>query len=133
MSCTSISEHPDAIHTPSWDWVAKTPVVDGKIEDPKTGELRTASDTQYAGPPSVDMVIMSVHEDTTHCCYRSQRPFPVEKLLYQIMRVVHDRKLAIDSLTATTYAIRIVLAHELTVDEFYKVTDAMSNGIWHQV
>lgn len=75
---------------------------------------------------------MSLHEDTTHCVYPAQRPFTVEKLLYQIILVVHDRKLQIDSLNATSYTIRIVLGHELLVEEFTEVADAMAYGIWNQ-
>ena len=134
MTSTSKNDHPDAFHSPGWDWEAQTPVVDGKIVDRKTGEVRTAGqDQEYIGPPAVDIVIMSLHENTNGIIYRSQRPFPVEKLLCNIMRVVHDRKLELDSLTATKYAIRIVLEHGLTRKELLEVTDLMSNGIWDEV
>jgi hypothetical protein len=49
-----------------------------------------------------------------------------------MIRVVHDRKLEMDSLTATPYAIRLILAHKLTQEEFYEVTDKMVNGVWDQ-
>ena len=52
--------------------------------------------------------------------------------LFQIMRVVHDWKLEVDSLNATPYAIRIILSHELTVEEFKEYSLEMANGIWDQ-
>ncbi|KAF4987445.1 hypothetical protein FDECE_15435 [Fusarium decemcellulare] len=130
MSCPV--QHPDEFHVPGWDEEAKRPIVDGKYNDPKTGELRTAAGYEYSGPPAVDIVVTSLHEDTTQCVYRAQRPFPVEKMLHQVMKVVHDRSLTIDSLIATTYHIRIVLAHEITPEEFSQISDEMANGIWNQ-
>lgn len=48
-----------------------------------------------------------------------------------IMRIVDERKLQIDSLNATPYAIRVVLAHELSGEEFAEVADVMATGIWN--
>lgn len=125
--------HPLAIHTPGWHADARTPVVDDKYYDRNTGELRVASNYQtYSGPPAVDIIINSQHEDTCRCTYRAAREFPMEALLWQIMRVVHDRKLGIDSLVATPYAIRIIICHEITVEEFRAISNEMANGIWHQ-
>ncbi|OAQ62869.1 hypothetical protein VFPPC_16392 [Pochonia chlamydosporia 170] len=133
MSCPYEPQHPLEIYTPGWHSDVRTPVVDGKYYDKKTGELRIASDhEEYSGPPAVDIIIKSQHEDTCQCTYRAARPFPVEALLWQIMRVVHDRKLEVDSLIATTYAIRIILCHKLTVDEFHEISIEMANGIWNQ-
>jgi len=56
----------------------------------------------------------------------------VEVLLFQIMKIVNDRKLRLDSLTATGYAIRVIVAHEMTVAEWDGVVDEMANGIWKQ-
>lgn len=82
--------------------------------------------------PDVDIIISNLHAETAHCLYRAVRPFPVEALLYRIMRVVYNKKLEIDSLTATQYTIRVILSHELTVAEWEKVVDEMANGIWDQ-
>ena len=134
MASTFNAEHPQVLYTPEWHGDARTPVVDGKYHDPATGELRVASGDHgyYLGPPAVDIIIRSQHEDTCQCVYRAARPFPVEALLFQIMRVVHDRKLEVDSLNATPYAIRIILSHELTVEEFKEYSLEMANGIWDQ-
>ncbi|KAF4979197.1 hypothetical protein FZEAL_4570 [Fusarium zealandicum] len=63
----------------------------------------------------------------------AQRPFPFEKLLFQIMRVVQDRELKAASLIATAYAIPILLAHELKLEEFKSVANDMASGIWNHV
>ncbi|KAK5994622.1 hypothetical protein PT974_05103 [Cladobotryum mycophilum] len=132
MSSVFRPDHPDEFHSPGWDDDAKRPIVDGKYNDPATGELRSATGYIYAGPPAVDMVIMNLHESSNTHIFRAQRSFPVEKLLFQIMRVVHDRELEIDSINATAYAIRIVLAHELTSEEFAEVYQEMANGMWQR-
>ena len=76
---------------------------------------------------------MSLHEETNGIVHRAARPFPMEKLLYQIMQIVNDRKLRLDSIQATSYTIRVVLAHELKVGELRDVANDMVNGIWKQV
>lgn len=48
----------------------------------------------------------------------------MEVLLFQIMKIVSERKLQLDSLTATAYAIRVIVAHEMTVAEW--------DGVWKQ-
>ena len=118
------------VHGPGWHADARTPVIDGRYYDPKTGELRAATGHQeYLGPPAVDIIIRSQHEDTTQCVFRASRSFRVEALLCQMMEVVRDQKLEIDSLNATPYAIRIILCSELTVDDFYAAAFRMANGL----
>ncbi|KAF4964381.1 hypothetical protein FSARC_7680 [Fusarium sarcochroum] len=131
MSQTFKPEHLEQFYSPGWDGDSRQPVVDGKYHDPRTGELRKAEGGAYLGPPAVDIIIMSIHEDTNHCIYRAQRAFPVESLLCQIMSIVRERKLRIDSLNATQYAIRIILAHPLQSNEFSEVADEMANGLWN--
>ncbi|KAJ2981346.1 hypothetical protein NQ176_g2085 [Zarea fungicola] len=126
-------KHPDEFDCPIWDYEANRPVVDGKFNDPKTGEVRIDTGAGYLGPPAVDLIITNIHGDSDFKIYRSQRPFPVETILCHIMRIVGDRSLKIDSVNATPYAIRVVLAHPLDVEAFDEVTDQMSNGIWNQV
>ncbi|KAM0425974.1 hypothetical protein ACHAPT_008913 [Fusarium lateritium] len=133
MSSTSgDSLHEDEFHPISWDYEAKRPIVDSKYNDPKTGELRTSTGAVYSGPPSVDIIIMNLHEDSNEGIYRATRPFPVEKLLFHVMRIVHERRLKIDSLNATAYAIRVILAHELKKEEFIEAAHAMLNAVWDQ-
>ena len=84
------------------------------------------------GPPAVDIIVRSQHIDTVKCIYRASRPFPMETLLCHIMKVVGDRKLELDSVIATTYAIRVTLAHELTPDQFSEIALNMANGVWDQ-
>ncbi|GAB0145675.1 hypothetical protein EsHS_00006101 [Epichloe bromicola] len=131
MSDNPKPKHSQEISTPGWHGDEQTPVVDGKYYDRKTGELRTAIGHQeYSGPPAVDILIKSQHVETADCCSRSARPFPVTALLCHMMRVVEERKLEIDSLVVTTYAIRLILDNEMTKEEFYEAADKMSNGIW---
>ncbi|KAL4895028.1 hypothetical protein BDV59DRAFT_200285 [Aspergillus ambiguus] len=133
MSSTFQREHPDEIHAPAWDADTKRPIVDGKYNDPETGAVCEARGGEYSGPPAVDIVITNLHEDSAGNIYRGQRPFPVEKLLCWIIGVVEKRNLKLDSLVATTYAIRVVLAHELDQEQFLDVAGVMANGIWDQV
>lgn len=129
------STHPLEFHAPGWHDEGKTPVVDGKYYDRATGEIKLADGDyqEYMGPPSVDILIRSVHCDTSHCAFRASRAFPMETLLCHIMKVVGDKKLELDSVMATTYSIRVTLAHELTPDQFSDISMNMANGVWDQV
>ena len=130
------STHPLEFHAPGWHDEERTPVVDGKYCDRATGEIKLASDgdyLEYMGPPAVDIIVRSQHIDTVNCIYRASRSFPMETLLCHIMKVVGDRKLELDSVIATTYSIRVTLAHELTPDQFSEIALNMANGVWDQV
>lgn len=129
--------HPLEFHAPGWHDDAKTPVVDGRYYDRAAGEVKTAIDgdghQEYMGPPSVDIIVQSIHEDTNQCMFRAARAFPMEALLGYIMTyVVGPRKLQLDSVVATTYTIRVTLSHELTPAQFNEIAIQMANGIWDQ-
>ncbi|KAJ5338647.1 hypothetical protein N7452_005375 [Penicillium brevicompactum] len=130
------TSHPLSFHGPGWHDEAQTPVVDGKYCDRATGEIKLAADggyQEYMGPPAVDILIRSVHIDTIECSFRASRSFPMETLLCYIMKVVGKRKLELDSVMATTYSIRVILAHELTPDQFSDIAFDMANGVWDEV
>ncbi|UNI13277.1 hypothetical protein JDV02_000034 [Purpureocillium takamizusanense] len=125
--------HPLEFHCPGWHDEGRTPVVDGKYYDRATGEVRLAADgdhQEYIGPPAVDIIVRSQHIDTVQCAYRASRPFPMETLLCHIMKVVKERTLELDSVIATPFAIRIILSHELTPDQFSEIALDMANGVW---
>lgn len=124
-------QHPKEIYTPGWHGDEKTPVVDGKYHDRKTGKLIKASGAEYSGPPAVDFMVMSRHSDK--CSYYAARPFPVTDLTCHVLRIVEELKLEIDSLVVTTYAIRLLINNEMDVEEFSHMADRMANGIWDQV
>ncbi|KXT05082.1 hypothetical protein AC578_7554 [Pseudocercospora eumusae] len=114
------STHQAEFHAPTWHYQNQTPVIDGKYIDRDTGETKTISvnQSEFLGPPAVDVVIRSQHEDTTQCVFRASRAVPMEALLGHIMGIVGEKKLQLDSVMATAYAIRVVLSHELTPEEF---------------
>ena len=125
--------HSLEFHGPGWHDEAHTPIVEGKYYDRATGEVRVAAEgtyQEYMGPPSVDIVINSLHEDTVQCVYRAARAFPMRVLLCHIMKVVNEKELEIDSVIATRFAIRVTLSHALNKDEFYDTAANMVNGIW---
>lgn len=133
-----ILEHPLAFHAPGWHDTGHSPVVNGRYIDRTTGEAVAATDSdghqEYMGPPAVDIIVMSIHEDTTQCVFRASREFPMEALLGHIVtNVIRKRGLQLDSLTATPFAIRVILAHPLTSDAFTEVALEMANGIWDDV
>jgi len=131
------SIRPLEFHAPSWHGDARTPVVDGKYVDRTTGQVRDApggdGHQEYIGPPAVDIVVRSMHEDTLHCAYRAARSFPMEAILGHVMKVVGQRKLKLDSVMATTYTVRVILSHELTPQQFSEIAKEMANGIWDEV
>lgn len=125
--------HDLSFHAAGWHADLHTPVVDNKYYDPATGELVTTVERdhhEYQGPPAVDLVITSFYEGADTCHHRAMRAFPMVALLAHILRVVDRRKLGIDTVTATPYAIRVIIADHITSDTFYKIADEMVNGIW---
>lgn len=58
----------------------------------------------------------------------------MEALLYQIMKVVKGGKIALDSVTATPYAIRVILGQtEISMESFLEASLEMVNGIFDDV
>lgn len=127
-----MSDHPLTFHGPGWHGEERTPVVDGKYYDRATGEVCSVPDSghqEYLGPPAVDIIISSLHEDSCNAKYRAARPLPMEVLLCHIMKVVEEKKLQLDSVSATPYAIRVMVAHELTVEEFSDISIHTAQGV----
>ncbi|KAH8123924.1 hypothetical protein FP744_10003155 [Trichoderma asperellum] len=125
-------DHPHEFHAGVWDYEANRPVVDGKIEDPITGEVRpvTEGTSFYSGPPNVDITIMNLHADASGT-FRFQRAFPFERLLAHIMRVIDREGISLHALNATSYSITVVLADDLKDKGGYdKIAMEMVNGIW---
>jgi hypothetical protein len=127
-----------SFHTGAWDDDHKRPIIDGKFEHPVTGLVTTTSTDSYSylGPPSVDIVILNLHESGG--VYRAARPFPVEKVLWHVMRVVKEMGLQLHSLNASTYSATIVLASDLEGKThkgekgFSAVSNRISNGLWDE-
>ncbi|EPE05912.1 hypothetical protein F503_08443 [Ophiostoma piceae UAMH 11346] len=128
-------------HAPGWHGEERTPVVDGKYIDRATGDVKTLKTAdvrddddvaqEYMGPPSVDVFVMSIHDATSSCAFRAARAFTMEVLLANIMKIVAERGLALDSVVATTYSIRVILADDkLTPDSFSDVALAFVNDVF---
>jgi hypothetical protein len=127
--------HPLEFHVPGWHDAGHLPVVDDCNIDRSTGAVFDAPEgaghQEDTDPPAVDIVVMSVHENTTQCVFLGARPFPMAALLGHIVtNVIGKRKLEIDSVTATPFAIRVILAHPLTPTAFSEIAMEMANGIW---
>jgi hypothetical protein len=136
MSTTKSTIPTKSFHSGDWDYATKRPVVDGKFEDPVTGELRAQESSSYAGPPAVDIIIMNMHEDYKGT-YRSQRPFTVTAVLCHMMKIVKEEGLEIQSLNAMPYSVVLLLACEIPEREdgmkgFNWVADRISNGLYDE-
>ena len=118
MAITTTATQSHSFDSPVWDMESERPIVDGKYNDPVTGEIREATGYSYYGPPAVDIIVTSIHEDTAGCVRRTAQTFPMEFILCHIFKIVEKRNLQLDSCLATKYSIRLTLAHELTPGEF---------------
>jgi len=128
-ACPLIPRHPDEFHATPWDAHANRPVVDGKYQDPVTGELRTACGSIRGGPPSVDIVIMNINVSSCNYIARASRDLPTRTLLCHIMKVVEQHMLGIDSVNATEYSIRLVLCHQFeNLDQWREISGAIVDG-----
>ncbi|KAF8861064.1 hypothetical protein BDZ45DRAFT_800280 [Acephala macrosclerotiorum] len=135
-----------SFHSGVWDATSKRPIVDGKFEHPITGALTPATGDRYCGPPDIDILITNIHEsggtesspppNHPFCGHLlSARPFPLEKVLWQVMKVVNEEGLEVHSLNAGSYGVTLVLAHEFKEGKgkgFREVADMMSNGLWEE-
>lgn len=117
-------------HSPPWHEDERTPIVDNKIISRNTGELLPGNGAGYLGPPAVDIVISNIHCDAEGYVSRNTRAFPVEKLLWQVMKVIEANDLEILSINVTTYSINVMLAHPATPSQMREWSDRMANGIW---
>ncbi|KAF7189752.1 hypothetical protein HII31_08859 [Pseudocercospora fuligena] len=117
-------------HSPGWHYTHQTPVIDNKYIDRVTGEIKTATGhEEFLGPPAVDIIIRSQHEETVQCAFRAERSVPMAAMLYHIMMMmIKERKLELDSIIATKYTIRVILSHELSVEEFKEIAKEMALG-----
>ena len=118
---TTAATQSHSFDSPVWDMESERPIVDGKYNDPVTGEIRKATGCSYYGPPAVDIIVTSIHADTAGCVRRTAQTFPMEFILCHIFRIVEKRNLQLDSCLATKYSIRLTLAHELTPGEFLTI------------
>jgi len=125
----TLPRHPDEFHGGDWHSTKDCPIVDGKYEDPDTGEICEAEAYRRSGPPCVDIVIMNLDISSLDHLVRASRALPLRTYLCHLMRVVDERKLGLDSLTATAYTIRLVLRHEFTsLDEWREVSRQLVDG-----
>jgi hypothetical protein len=136
MSSTFKAEHPQEFYNPGWHGDARSERV-SLMANITTWRLASCAlqlvimGTTRAHQ-QLTLIIRSQHEDACHCAYRAARALRVDAFLFQIMRVVHDRKLEVDSLHTTPCAIQIIRLHELTVEEFHESALEMGNGISNQ-
>lgn len=131
MSSSATNIPPYRFHSPKWDSKSKRPIVNQRYNDPQTGELHTATGPVYSGPPAVDIIVLNTHPKSQHCCVRAQQPFPAEKILKLIVKLVSKHGLELDSLNMTKYAICVIIAQEMSKEEFNKVAKDMAFGIWY--
>ncbi|KAJ6442750.1 hypothetical protein O9K51_03925 [Purpureocillium lavendulum] len=107
--------HPWEIHAPQWV-EGKTPVVDGKYIDLKTGDLKEATSNWRLGPPAVNCAIYAI--STGIRVAQNQMTFPVDKVLWRLINAVHKYDVEVDSLTATPYTVRLILRHDFSMEEW---------------
>lgn len=106
-------------HIVDWDVELDRPVVDGKVQDPVTGEIREAGRQGFQdGPPSIEFRLFNVNADIDVVSITKSIPVRLEKLYLWVAKQVHDEIFSIVSINASAYSFTLVCAISVSADEF---------------
>ncbi|KAF7183556.1 hypothetical protein CNMCM7691_003835 [Aspergillus felis] len=96
-------------HLTQWHPEHKVPIVDGRFQDPNTGEIQqnTRTDT-YLGPPSVHVMWFNVHDSSSFRGLGATFNASINEVFITIADHVRDGVYSIISLNASLYAVTVV-------------------------
>lgn len=104
-----------------WDYEARVPIVDGKIHDPVTGEIKPKGEWLMSGPPAMDLVwtnIKTVEVENLFTTCRITRAGPLDKILISIGKFLEKGLCEIHTISASAYSVTCVIYTEVTTNEF---------------
>jgi hypothetical protein len=106
-------------HIVNWDVQLGRPVVDGKVQDPVTGEIREAGRQGLQdGPPSIEFRLFNVNADIDVVSITKSIPVRLEKLYLWVAKQVHDEVFSIISINASAYSFTLICNILVSADEF---------------
>lgn len=106
-------------HVVDWDIEFDRPVVDGKVQDPVTGEIREAGRQGLRdGPPSIELRLFNTNADIDVVSITKSIPVRLEKLYLWVAKQVHDGIFSLVSINASEYSFTLVCHIQVSAEEF---------------
>ncbi|CAG8059105.1 unnamed protein product [Penicillium salamii] len=98
-----------------WHPEHKVPIVNGRYQDPRTGEIRqnTRTDT-FLGPPFVHVTWFNNIANSTFRSIGATLAAPIDDVLVSIANHVKENIYSITSINATLYSVTVVCSTEKT-------------------
>ncbi|KAL2702029.1 hypothetical protein AAEP93_006327 [Penicillium crustosum] len=96
-----------------WHPEHKVPIVDGRYQDPRTGEIRqnTRTDT-FLGPPFVHVIWLNMHGNSTFRGIGATFAASIDDVFVGIADHVRGNVYSITSMNATLYSVTVVCSTE---------------------
>ncbi|RHZ57666.1 uncharacterized protein CDV56_101654 [Aspergillus thermomutatus] len=96
-------------HLTQWHPQHKVPIVDGRFQDPNTGEIQqnTRTDT-YLGPPSVHVMWFNVHDSSSFRSIGATLNASINEVFIALADHVKNEVYSIISLNASLYSVTVV-------------------------
>ncbi|EAW25185.1 uncharacterized protein NFIA_106730 [Aspergillus fischeri NRRL 181] len=117
-------------HLTQWHPEHKVPIVDGRFQDPNTGEIQqnTRTDT-YLGPPSVHVMWFNVHDSSSFRGLGATFNASINEVFITIADHVRDGVYSIISLNASLYAVTVVCETDKAREEVGGVIQGMQRRL----
>jgi hypothetical protein len=117
-------------HLTQWHPEHKVPIVDGRFQDPNTGEIQqnTRTDT-YLGPPSVHVMWFNVHDGSSFRGLGATFNASINEVIIAIAEQVRNGVYSIISLNASLYAVTVVCETDKSREEVGGVIQAMQRDL----
>jgi hypothetical protein len=105
-------------HIVEWDWDFNRPIVDGKIQNPITGEIQEAGKIHKDGPPSVKVALFNMNPAQRMRSMHSDHAVAMETIYLGIGKLMRDGIIKLVSVNASEYSFTGVCEVLVTDEEF---------------
>ncbi|MCJ1311474.1 hypothetical protein MMC25_005146 [Agyrium rufum] len=113
---------------PSWDSNTNRPIVDGKIENPRTGAVEPKGSILMDGPPAIDTIWRTLDQPDHPSLARESNFMSLDQCLVMIAGLIRSGYLSFTGITATPYYVFVLCQKYGTKEDFHrtKYESAMS-------
>jgi hypothetical protein len=113
-----------------WHAEYKVPMVDGKIQNPNTGQIEDASEARfYAGPPSVQTTWLNIHGESDFRIVGASFAATIDEVFVNIAEHVKDNVYSIVSISASAYSMTVVCCTPKSQTEISEVVHTMQRKL----
>jgi hypothetical protein len=117
-----------------WHAEHKIPIVDGKIQNPNTGQIDDASEASfYIGPPSVQTTWLNIHDESDFRIVGVSFAATIDEVFVNIAEHVKDNVYSIVSISASSYSMTVVCCTPKSQSEISEVVHRMQAKLGRMV